>query len=80
MEPKTNALRKNQFIMIIVVIAAIAILTVVLIASRRSDKPREIDAPYGPKPFDLKSLKTSISPASENISMPEVDDTIDMDY
>ena len=80
MNAQVGLSRNRIHIIIIIALAAIAILAVVLITSVRNVAPHEIDAPYGPKPFDLKTLKTNIAPISEETAVPTADDDMEMDY
>lgn len=79
MEVNTGFFRNKKHIVILISVAIAAILAVVLITSIKNARPHEIDAPYGPEPFDLKSIKTNIAPASENDDTPEAED-IEIEY
>ncbi len=75
-----SIIENKKRIVLLIVVAAIAIMGICLAVSVNNQRPHEIDAPYGPEPFDFKSLKTSISMTPEEPAAPVVDEMLEMDY
>ena len=80
MEIKTGSFLNRKYIFIIIAVAIVVILGAILIVSIRNSTPHEIDSSRGPKPFDIKNLKTNIAPVSEEADLPETEYDMEMDY
>ncbi|MCR5774342.1 MAG: hypothetical protein K6G42_04595 [Lachnospiraceae bacterium] len=80
MDVKTGAFLNRKYIFIIIAVAIVVILSAIVIVSIRNSTPHEIDSSRGPKPFDIKNLKTNIAPISEEAVIPVTDDDMEMEY
>ena len=71
----------NRKIIAAVLIAAVIVIAVIIAVATNSVRnvgSQEKDSPYGPEPFDPRTIKTSLSQSTDDA--PEYDPDINMDY